>query len=175
MQIVLGSGAEIDFWFDPWSDNGILCDVIGVQAMSELGGVYMKVSHYINADSSNLPLTANAEINKIWVHIRNIEIPKTEFFEDRWVWKHSATGDFPLTEAYKALRVRHLEAVWTKILWPPTLIPKNSCCSYKAIMGQLLTKDRMGWLNINMNLRCVLCNFENESYDHLFFACAYSS
>lgn len=47
MKFALGTGSDIDLWFDPWCDKGRLVYVLGYQAMAEVGGIHSKVSQYI--------------------------------------------------------------------------------------------------------------------------------
>lgn len=43
------------------------------------------------------------------------------------------------------------------------------------MQNYLLTQDRlMSWFGVAVDLRCSLCEADNESCSHLFFTCAYS-
>ena len=51
--------------------------------------------------------------------------------------------------------------------------PKVELLVCFAMLGKLNTKDRLTRLNIinNLDVNCVLCSEQEESIDHLFFAC----
>lgn len=175
MKHALGSGSEIDFWSDPWCRKGKILDALGDQVMEELGSRNSKVARYINGKQWVLPQSLILEVNQFWSYISSPEIPKAGYFADSWVWLHSVDGVFTFKGAFNALRVQHPEKDWAKIVWPSSSIPKHSCCSFRAVLGQLLTKDHMGWLNTNLDPCCVLCKTESETHEHLFFGCSYSS
>lgn len=147
LKFALGSSSKIGFWLDPWCGKGRLVDILSMDMMTALGGTHTKVSHYIRAEKWSLPPSSNSEVNKVWAYIKEKEIPKLGFFMDKWVWNHSATGEFSFKIAFQALRVHHSEVDWVDILWSSTCIPNYSCCSYRAVLGRLLTKDRLYWLH----------------------------
>lgn len=136
--------------------------------MMDMGGVRAKVLDYILDSQWVLSVSSNAEVNKIWAKIREVKIPKSGYMVNTWVWSHLALGEFTLKSGYHALRVSYSELDWAKIVWSSYIIPKYSCCSYRALMGCLLIKDRMCWMNLVTDLHCVLCKVENETH-HIYF------
>lgn len=61
-----------------------------------------------------------------------------------------------------------------KIVWFSQNIPRYSFILWVAINGKLKTQDKMVWLK-NVNLYCPLCNEVQDSHQHLFFDCKFSS
>lgn len=69
---------------------------------------------------------------------------------------------------WQAIRVTYLHQ-------PSTLTsacsPKMPFTLWLALKNRLLTKERMNRFNINIDLRCVMCNHPIRSNDHLFSSC----
>ncbi|GKB51917.1 reverse transcriptase zinc-binding domain-containing protein [Tanacetum coccineum] len=63
---------------------------------------------------------------------------------------------------------------WHKLVWFKQCIPKHSFCLWLAMIGRLLTQDRIMACGTHSGLLCPLCNKENDSHKHLFFSCNYS-
>lgn len=62
-----------------------------------------------------------------------------------------------------------------KAIWSKYNIPKYSFILWLVSHGKLLTRDRLKSWNVRIeDDKCVLCNGEIESIDHLFFKCRYS-
>lgn len=54
-------------------------------------------------------------------------------------------------------------------------VPKWKFIVYLAVQRKLMTKDRLRGLGYVEEVTCELCNKEEESIDHLFFSCSYTS
>ena len=63
---------------------------------------------------------------------------------------------------------------WDKLIWFSYHIPKHPVISWMAILNRLPTKDRLLSWGIEVDGRCLFCQSELETRDHLFFGCRYS-
>lgn len=62
-----------------------------------------------------------------------------------------------------------------KVVWNRFNIPKNGFIMWLAVLGKLLTRDRIiHWGVGNIEDSCVLCGVEKESIDHPYFKCQFS-
>lgn len=73
---------------------------------------------------------------------------------------------------YRGLRLQHQH--WTKVAWAKWNIPKASFTTWLPIQIKLKTRDRLKKWNIVQEAGCVFCA-NQESHNHLFFACPYSA
>lgn len=55
------------------------------------------------------------------------------------------------------------------------MVPRHAVILWLAVRGRLNTLDRMNSHGYSRGLCCPLCNRENESLTHLFFACPFAS
>lgn len=124
--------------------------------MAAVGDSQVTVDHYIHGGAWNLPTSARSDVNLVWDLIKKIELPKSGYFSDQWVWISSATGFFSFKTAFHDLRVQHPLVEWGKVVWHSSCIPKHGCYAYKAVMGRMPTLDRLQWLHLHLNTYCVL-------------------
>nr|GEY43156.1 hypothetical protein [Tanacetum cinerariifolium] len=66
------------------------------------------------------------------------------------------------------------EKKWQEIVWYQQCIPKHTFCLWMAMIGRLLTQDKLLAWGFQTGLLCSLCNKVNDSHSHLFFLCEYS-
>ncbi|XP_074300398.1 uncharacterized protein LOC141631658 [Silene latifolia] len=76
---------------------------------------------------------------------------------------------------YKWLRGDIPKVDWHPVVWSRMNIPKHSFIAWLFALRSLSTKDRLGHHDIIVDGTCDLCGMVSESYEHLFFDCAYSS
>ena len=63
---------------------------------------------------------------------------------------------------------------WAKFIWARTNLPRNAFISWVLINHRLPTKQRLTKFQNFTDTQCVLCSAEDETEDHLFFACPYA-
>lgn len=86
----------------------------------------------------------------------------------------SKTGSFHLGSTWLHLIQPRPKVTWHSLIWFKGMIPRYSFICWLAILNRLSTKDRQHRFNPDILPKCVLCGLE-ESRDHLFFACSFSS
>lgn len=65
--------------------------------------------------------------------------------------------------------------IWYGSVWFKYATPKYSFLLWLANQNHLRTRDRMTCWGQGQRIDCVLCNNTEETRDHLFFECSYSS
>lgn len=63
---------------------------------------------------------------------------------------------------------------WRKWIWGKGILPKHSFFSWLALHGRLLKKDRLWSIGLSQDKKCLICEIEWETVEHLFFECVYS-
>lgn len=64
---------------------------------------------------------------------------------------------------------------WAKWVWCRLNIPKQSFIAWLVMMGRLNTKAKLHKFGVSADGKCPLCNNADETIEHLFFTCPYSS
>lgn len=66
------------------------------------------------------------------------------------------------------------EAEWTKAVWTPRSIPRQSFHAWLVALNRIPTRDRLLNWELQVPSLCLLCNSVDETRDHLFWECGYS-
>ncbi|XP_020258655.1 uncharacterized protein LOC109835070 [Asparagus officinalis] len=83
-----------------------------------------------------------------------------------------------ISSVYNAISQSLATVTWAKTVWGGLHYPKHSMILWLATLSKLLTKDRLCRMGILENNQCVLCDdsvSHQESRNHLFFECQFSS
>ncbi|XP_074266073.1 uncharacterized protein LOC141588534 [Silene latifolia] len=76
---------------------------------------------------------------------------------------------------YQVFRGTTPKLYWTKALLDPVIMPRHKVIVLLAMQNSLSTTDNLCKQGFHMVSRCVLCFKAEETSQHLFFACEYSS
>jgi hypothetical protein len=79
-----------------------------------------------------------------------------------------------VSSLWNILRVPLPKVPWSSNVWFPSHIPKCSFITWLAIQGRLYTEDRLVLFGTKTASNCSFCT-SNESHDHLFFNCPFTS
>ena len=93
--------------------------------------------------------------------------------QDRLCWLPSSSGSFSTSSAWMHFREHKALVPWKHIVWFSGHYPKASFILWLAVKKKLGTQDRL--YNLALDARCLLCNSQPETHDHLFFDCPFSS
>ncbi|XP_077232625.1 uncharacterized protein LOC143869974 [Tasmannia lanceolata] len=167
---IIGPNSNLLFWKDPWHPNGPL------ENQSSLSSISIPESATISDTISNgwwslihqHPYLSDLKA----ILVTSLFSSSTPSFP---VWMPEADGTFSTKSAWNSIRSSHHPPDWVSSLWFPGHIPKFSFTAWQAIQDRLPTKDRLTFLPINADKRCLLCNSVTESVNHLFFSCSYSA
>lgn len=131
-----GSGKDTNLWKDPWINDKSLVDTLGRDTFSAFGYPNLTVESIMRNNTwhcESIPCTEELE--------RQIDFMPLYFNKesDIWSWNHGI--DFSTKTTWKILRMRHHKMEWSKIIWDRASCPKMALTTYKAMLGQLLTRD----------------------------------
>ncbi|XP_010519139.1 PREDICTED: uncharacterized protein LOC104798663 [Tarenaya hassleriana] len=107
-----------------------------------------------------------------------MEIPTESNEEDHTLWKQGEEAyknSFNTGTTWKQLRQPSPTVPWWKAVWFKRAIPKHALIQWQASLGRLSTKDRLHRWGLQAETLCNLCSAEEESHQHLFFECSFSS
>lgn len=127
-----------------------------------------------------LPGDCSWSWRKIWklrplAHGRIVKVAGNGNSPYTLVWKGSPSGSFSIKSAWDSLRPRAASVFWHKLVWHRKAIPRHAFILWLATLGRLPTKDVLSKHGMSVDLTCILCGQEEESLNHLFFSCSFSS
>lgn len=100
--------------------------------------------------------------------------------EETWNLMADGEGTYTVKSAYNLLQGQDVEESIPVLdsLWQGTTPSKVLVFAWKVLWGRTQSKHnlfRRGIISTNDSLNCVLCSNEEESADHIFFDCSFSS
>ncbi|GFS30621.1 hypothetical protein Acr_00g0012980 [Actinidia rufa] len=90
-----------------------------------------------------------------------------------WVQWWMANGELNSKLAYEYFRPKANKLLWPKVIWTTYTTPKHAFILWLAMKERLLTKDKLH--DPAADQMCSLCRTENETAEHLFFQCNFTS
>lgn len=96
--------------------------------------------------------------------------------KDAWRWLPESEGKYTVSSAYKVLLgpIEGEDYVLFKQVWSGIAPSNVSALVWKVVIDRIQSKANLRRRNIihtKDEAKCVLCNMEEETTDHLFFSC----
>ncbi|OAP11060.1 hypothetical protein AXX17_AT2G06440 [Arabidopsis thaliana] len=88
---------------------------------------------------------------------------------------HAPSNSFSASKTWMALHPPGVQVNWHRSIWFKDRVPKHAFISWVVAWNRLHTRDRLKSWGFSIHVVCVLCNSGDESREHLFFNCPYSS
>ncbi|XP_074300968.1 uncharacterized protein LOC141632308 [Silene latifolia] len=92
-----------------------------------------------------------------------------------WIHACSDSTTFHTAKMYQLVRQGAEEVPWYSLVQDRQCVPKHSFFGVLAFHDKLPTIDNLAHRGLHLVNRCALCCAHNESVEHLFFQCAFSS
>ncbi|KAF8081619.1 hypothetical protein N665_0874s0013 [Sinapis alba] len=176
MRVEVNNGNHTSFWYEAWSQFGCLKVVLGDRGIISLG---------IADNAKMADVLSNHRRRRHRVSVLNDvedEIDKLRSrpsdMDDIQLWKSEEgkyVNRFSTKKTWAHMRTRHPNCTWSKGIWFPQCTPKYSFMLWIAMRNMMQTGDKMQAWNVSINTECVLCHNAQETCQHLFFSCSYSS
>ncbi|XP_074278315.1 uncharacterized protein LOC141601908 [Silene latifolia] len=84
-------------------------------------------------------------------------------------------GGYTVSAGYHWMQGSHPPVLWYKDVWDNWLLPKHSFIAWLIQKKALNTICKLHRIGICLTDRCILCEVGEETHDHLFDECVYSS
>lgn len=118
--------------------------------------------------------TASITANSSWLLRKIIDTRDTLILLGGWNNLNKA-GKFSITQTYRLLQGDHQGVTWKRLMCNNHDSPKSKFILWLALYNRLATTDRLSKWNIPCRVTWSLCDGDDESVQHLFFACSYSA
>ncbi|XP_021990334.1 uncharacterized protein LOC110886795 [Helianthus annuus] len=115
----------------------------------------------------------------VLIQLDNLQLESSR--SDKLLWNDgNDLADYSSSRAWHSIREHAKEVDWTNLVWFTQCIPKHAFFMWLVFRRKLLTQDiilQWDWSRRkNMNMMCCLmCYEDNDSHNHLFFECNYST
>ena len=172
----IGNGRHTSFWYDRWSDKGVLFEILGERGFIEFG-----ISR--EATVEDVVMSIRRKRRHRTVVLNNIEAEILELREklnmnddvSLWRRKSGFKHKFSTQETWMLIRETGMQCSWAPGVWFSQATPKFAFMTWLEIHDRLSTMDRISRWSRGVDPTCVLCKNAAESRDHLFFECTFSS
>nr|KYP50798.1 Putative ribonuclease H protein At1g65750 family [Cajanus cajan] len=99
--------------------------------------------------------------------------------QDKWRWILHPSSSYTVSSTYLHLSQEGQaeEATFFRTFWTSLAPLKTSCLGWGILNNGIATKtnlEKRGIIHLDQQKRCVLCNKQTESTNHLFFTCSAS-
>ena len=176
-RVELNNGSTTSFWYDKWSQLGVLINLTGERGCIDLGiPINTTVERAVQSYRSRRHRTS--VLVQIEQEILKVRDQGLRPEEDICLWKRENDEfrpGFITSQTLNLTRSQSLKVPWFKAIWFPGATPKFSFLTWLAAHNRLATGDRILRWNPQAAAGCWLCNSGMESRDHLFFECAFSA
>ena len=177
---VLGDGADINVWDDPWLRLDSPCRPMGPATEAS---AHWRVSDLLHADTGEW----NRERIQAILPFEEDRIlaiqPSTKGAPDVLKWLGTLSGNYSVKSGYFTAMEEVTEAIledeaapefdWKKTVWNLKIGPKTKMFVWKCLRGILPIGERLLARHINIDHNCKRCG-SLESINHLIFHCPYA-
>lgn len=171
---MVGNGRNCKFWSNNWSPFGRLKNYLGAGG-TQTSGIRSNATLadlWLNGNWVLPPARSELLVN-LQSYLTTIQITDGHDSYEWWfngILRHSyGTG-----EVYKFLKEHGPKVTWDKVVWNYAGIPRNQFLCWLFVLNRCPTRDMILNWGLSTYPRCLLCNLESESRNHLFVECNFS-
>ncbi|KAH0903472.1 hypothetical protein HID58_042975 [Brassica napus] len=174
VQIDPGNGVDVNFWFDLWTKFGRLIKFLGPMG-PRLTGIPLTtaVAELWRDGAWALRSARSHQMEELLIYLTTISLSDSSSFP-QWLITGKIQTSFKSTLIYHSL-VESPTVPWYPLIWIKRGIPKHKSLAWLMLLNRCPTRDRLLSWGLNTDPLCFLCNQDNESRDHIYFNCSYSS
>ncbi|XP_013601807.1 PREDICTED: uncharacterized protein LOC106309313 [Brassica oleracea var. oleracea] len=174
IRLRVGNGVNCRFWIDNWSSLGSLKDYFAANASSRQGiPLIATLSDLNRAGDWNIPQPRSEAMLQAQIALTTISLVEEEDNYE-WVVTGVPTGRYKTSLIYCKLKGEKQMVPWAKIVWTKGGIPKHNFLTWLFVLDRCPTRDRLRSWGLPVDSKCLLCNLEDETRDHLYFRCSFS-
>ncbi|KAL0642264.1 hypothetical protein Bca4012_103062 [Brassica carinata] len=175
----VGNGLLTSFWYDAWSPLGCILDITGRRGVIDMGiSLDCTVATVFQTHRRRRHHRVDI-LNRLEAEIENRARSRRRETEDVSLWRFKGDkfkNGFITKGTYNMLRQGTIEQLdWAKDIWFSHRTPKYTFLTWLSMKNRLSTGDRIESWQTGQRVDCVLCGHPQETRNHLFFECGYSS
>ena len=173
IKLRLQNGETTRFWSDNWTPLGELRTYLSATS-SRMGiPLHAIVSSLLVDGTWSLPPAHSEAQVELYSYLTTIQLaPSQDYYE--WEINGQVYTTYKTGQLYDYLCEPRPNVFWHKAVWISRAIPRHNFHAWLVVLNRIPTRDRLINWGIQVDDRCLLCNSNQESRDHLFFTCNYS-
>ncbi|XP_026420116.1 uncharacterized protein LOC113316107 [Papaver somniferum] len=169
-KVLLGDGRSTSLYYDVWYGEKCFAEILDDFTLDRLvlvSDCYRDNQWVFSENHLNCLIEAGVDMH-------NLPLPNGG--EDKRVWMPKFSGDFSVSSAKELIRQKHGRFNEASMLWRKEIHPKLAAQNWKFIRGACATLDIIqSRFKINFANKCVLCETEEESLEHILFHCSFAA
>lgn len=175
IRIEPGNGSNINFWLDPWTQFGQLISFIGPQGPRQSGIPLASTvtDLWINGEWS-FRHARSPQMEELLIHLTTVRLTDQPS-NIQWVMDGAPKLTFSSSAVYNSFFEQSQIVPWHPLIWIKKGIPKHNSLAWLMLLNRSPTRDRLLAWGLQTDSSCLLCNLSNESRNHLYFECPFSS
>lgn len=123
-------------------------------------------------DGGNWQLTDDCRDTLIAAGFRETYLPIPLGGLNICIWKPSLEGLFTVSSAKELIHKKYVKFDGAQLIWRPTMHPSLADRNWKIMRGACATLDKVK-VGLKLANKCVMCNVEEESLEHLLWHCSF--
>ncbi|KAB5548332.1 hypothetical protein DKX38_011738 [Salix brachista] len=170
----IGNGESSFLWQDNWLPSGSeIGNIISPRQLALTGLSWnAKVAEIVRGRAWQFP-TGVPSLDTVW---QSIDYLPNYNQDDTFFWKGTSSGMYTIQSAWEITRPHHNTCLAHDFNWHVGHIPRQAFMLWLTFNQRLQTLDRVQrFMGPSASTTCVLCGGVEESHDHLFFLCRFSS
>jgi hypothetical protein len=177
---IVGDGAGTLFWTDRWLHGQCISEI----APSLLNRVSIRMrkrktvqqalrdNSWVGDISGSLPTEVIVEFLIIWDLTQNIQLQPG--VPDAFRWLPGASGEYYVKTAYQRFLAGSVEFEPGERIWKSWAPPKCKFFIWLASLNRCWTADRLARRGLDHPGKCVLCDQQRETIQHILISCVFS-
>ena len=162
-KIEIDNGRHISFWYDCWSEKGVIFDLVGERGFIDLG---IRKEATLEEAVLNLRWRRRhrsevlQEVETALESVRS-KIQSEKLDVSIWRRKSGYRENFSTNETWMLLRGTSVQCLWTRGIWFSVATPKYAFITWLAMRGRLSTLDRVSrWSQGMWRTTCVFDRYQ---------------
>ena len=174
----INDGVDSRFWYDIWTPFGQLIKYLGESGPRDTRlPLSASVKDATNDTCWSLPQPRSDNALVLHIHLTTVQLLLQQSTSDSFHWVVQAKDykGFSSSKTWEAVRPRAEEKVLAKSVWFSGAVPRQAFNMWLANLNRLPTKVRLASWGLNIQTACCFCSNQDESRDHLFLNCTYTT
>ncbi|GAA0167894.1 reverse transcriptase [Lithospermum erythrorhizon] len=163
----VGNGLNVNFLHDNWHSMGLLCDRLSKR---EVNLLRIEDEDSVSSALTKIHWPRGRHAASV-THICKRDMPLLNSSADVVCW--NGAQNFKSSNVWNTIRCRGRSPPWYKLVWFKG-VHRFAFIMWLLCNGKLQTKDKLYQWSIVDNTKCMLYDGD-ESAEHLFFSCDFSS
>ena len=140
----VGNGRRISFWYDRWSELGVMAELLGARGIIDLGIRREATIEEVLQNHRRKRRHRGAILNEVEKALDLLKQTQgdAEKDVDMWKWGSEFKPKFSNYKTWKLTRRNVAHCSWARCVWFSQAIPKFSFMAWLAFQNRLSTMDR---------------------------------